>query len=381
MLNAMKKPFNLERNIVGLGWLIGGALAGAAAGIGKSAVEGAISDESYKERADYDYKLGEKQAANAYQRQVDFWNMTNQYNTPANQRNRLEAAGLNPALMYGSGSGANTAGYMSGSNQAPKSGGSSFNPRISLGDAADAAVKLASVRNIDADTSKKRAETAYTTTLVNSESIRQDLLESQVISQNLANGLADFDLSLKKELRANTVELSNQNVSRLANENNRLNAEIVDLMNRNAAFPERLGLLRQQYALNNANIGALEARAALARSGVNLNESQIRLIEERIQVITAEISRTTSEISNIQSSTALNWQTFERSEPATKGAQKRFNLENARLYQMMGIEVVNSVVQGVGSVYGAGRVAGEIKKARQLQDISTGTPGMSGYNW
>ena len=131
MLNAMKKPFNLERNIVGLGWLIGGALAGAAAGIGKSAVEGAISDESYKERADYDYKLGEKQAANAYQRQVDFWNMTNQYNTPANQRNRLEAAGLNPALMYGSGSGANTAGYMSGSNQAPKSGGSSFNPRIS----------------------------------------------------------------------------------------------------------------------------------------------------------------------------------------------------------------------------------------------------------
>ena len=177
------------------------------------------------------------------------------------------------------------------------------------------------------------------------------------------------------------MELSNQSVSRLRNQNDKLNAEITDVMNRNAMFPERLALLRQQYALNNAQIGALDARTALARSGINLNESQVQLIEERIQQISAEVSRTTSETANIQSHTALNWQTFERSEPATKGAQKRFNLENARLYQQMGTEIVNSVVSGVGSVYGAGRVAGEIRKARTLQDISTGTPGMSGYNW
>lgn len=372
MFNVMKKPFNFDRNIVGLGWLIGGALAGAAAGVGKSAIEGAMSDESYKERADYDYKLGEKQAANAYQRQVDFWNMTNQYNTPANQRKRLEEAGLNPALMYGSGSGSNTAGYMSGSNQAPKSGGSAYNPRISLGDAADAAMKIAQIRNVEADTSKKKAETAYTTTSTTSETIRQDLLSQQVIGQDLANGLADFDLSLKKELRSNTVELSNQSVSRLRNENDKLNADIVNVMNRNAMFPERLALLRQQYALNNANIGALEARAALSRSGIRLNESQIQIIEERIQQIAAEISQTTAAVANIQSSTALNWQTFERSEPATKGAQKRFNLENARLYQQMGTEVVNSVVQGVGGVYGAAKTAQQINTVKGARRLYSG---------
>ena len=365
----MKQAINLDRNIVGLGWLIGGALGGAALGAGKAAVEGAISDKSYEKRAQLDYEYGEKQAQSAYQRQLDFWNMTNQYNTPVKQRERLEAAGLNPALMYGAGSGANTAGYMSGANQAPKSGGSSYNPRISLGEAADVAIKASQIRNIDADTQKKKSETRYTDASTTSEGIRQQLMSSQVIGQEFANGLASFDLELKKELRSNTVGISNATLTRLHNDNDKLNAEIVDLMNRNAMFPERLSLLRQQYALNNAQIGALNARKALDHSGIRLNESQVQLIEERIQEITAAISRITSETANIQSNTALNWQTFERSEPATKGAQKRFNLENARLYQQIGTEVVNTVVQGVGGVYGAARSAqaiGALKGARSL---------------
>jgi hypothetical protein len=44
-------------------------------------------------------------AREMYGRQVDdnirFWNMQNQYNTPTQQVSRLEAAGLNKALMYG----------------------------------------------------------------------------------------------------------------------------------------------------------------------------------------------------------------------------------------------------------------------------------------
>ena len=66
----MKQAINLDRHLVGLGWLIGGALAstaaGAAAGVGKSSVEAAISDKSYKKRAQWDYEYGEKQAENAY---------------------------------------------------------------------------------------------------------------------------------------------------------------------------------------------------------------------------------------------------------------------------------------------------------------------------
>lgn len=44
-----------------------------------------------------------------YSKNLEMWNRQNEYNTPANQVKRIKAAGLNPALLYGSGSVANTA--------------------------------------------------------------------------------------------------------------------------------------------------------------------------------------------------------------------------------------------------------------------------------
>lgn len=42
-----------------------------------------------------------KAAKQAYERDIAFWNMQNEYNTPANQMARLKEAGLNPNLIYG----------------------------------------------------------------------------------------------------------------------------------------------------------------------------------------------------------------------------------------------------------------------------------------
>lgn len=47
--------------------------------------------------------------------QWDMWNAQNAYNTPAAQMKRLKEAGLNPMLVYGSGSHSFTAGSMSAS--------------------------------------------------------------------------------------------------------------------------------------------------------------------------------------------------------------------------------------------------------------------------
>lgn len=45
-----------------------------------------------------------RQAELAYQRELDMWNRNNEYNTPTNQMARLKSAGLNPNLVYGTGS-------------------------------------------------------------------------------------------------------------------------------------------------------------------------------------------------------------------------------------------------------------------------------------
>lgn len=72
----------------------------------------------YNDAKDNSWKLVENQQ----QFQTDMWNKTNEYNSPAAQRERLEAAGLNPYMMLNGGS-AGTAQTMSGASGAALSGG------------------------------------------------------------------------------------------------------------------------------------------------------------------------------------------------------------------------------------------------------------------
>ena len=57
--------------------------------------------------------LAERSAQKQYDRQIDFWEMQNEYNSPLNQRIRLQEAGLNPVAAAGDIGGHNTAGSLS----------------------------------------------------------------------------------------------------------------------------------------------------------------------------------------------------------------------------------------------------------------------------
>ena len=51
-----------------------------------------------------------KLAEYGYNKDLEMWNQQNQYNSPIEQMQRLKAAGLNPALVYGNGAVGNSAG-------------------------------------------------------------------------------------------------------------------------------------------------------------------------------------------------------------------------------------------------------------------------------
>lgn len=72
----------------------------------------------YNDAKDNSWKLVENQQ----QFQTDMWNKNNEYNSASAQRERLEAAGLNPYMMMNGGS-AGTAQTMSGASGAAPSGG------------------------------------------------------------------------------------------------------------------------------------------------------------------------------------------------------------------------------------------------------------------
>jgi hypothetical protein len=102
-------------------------------------------------------------ATKSYERQIDFWERQNAYNTPKAQMDRLRDAGLNPALMYGKGNTGN-AQNLSGVQKANVQG-----PQLAQSAAAGAQISLINAQrrkleseadNIDADTEKKGGELA-----------------------------------------------------------------------------------------------------------------------------------------------------------------------------------------------------------------------------
>lgn len=80
-----------------------GSVVKGAVGIGTSYFENQqfLKDqkELNKQKFGYDRQLADE----AYQRDVAMWNLQNAYNAPAAQMQRLEQAGLNKNLVYGSG--------------------------------------------------------------------------------------------------------------------------------------------------------------------------------------------------------------------------------------------------------------------------------------
>lgn len=86
-----------------------------------------------------------------YQKDIEMWNRNNQYNSPAAQMLRLKNAGLNPNMVYGTGSVVGNTTTQMPHYQAPRMN-YDINPGLNLGDAlamyADTKVKSAQADNL-----------------------------------------------------------------------------------------------------------------------------------------------------------------------------------------------------------------------------------------
>lgn len=77
-----------------------GSLIGGIAGIGQSAIEARTAKRNTDMTIDANRKMAEYQ----YSKDLEMWNKANEYNDPASQMKRYQNAGLNPNLIYGTGS-------------------------------------------------------------------------------------------------------------------------------------------------------------------------------------------------------------------------------------------------------------------------------------
>ena len=83
----------------GLGYFTGGA--SGVVGVGSDLLQSSYNQAMQKDMAAYNAQMQQGLNDRAYQQNLAMWNLKNEYDSPAAQMARYEAAGLNKNLIYG----------------------------------------------------------------------------------------------------------------------------------------------------------------------------------------------------------------------------------------------------------------------------------------
>ena len=156
-----------------MGSVLSGGLSAAgslASGI-MSAIQGKKDRKAYENQQHLNRVFENEQASKAYQRQVEFWKMQNEYNSPAEQMARLRAAGLNPDLAI-SGNVQNSAGGLSS---------------VSKGNAPSASYAPPTDFSAFENAAQKAAQTVKTVAESKLTQVETSLQEKKVIAQEIDN--------------------------------------------------------------------------------------------------------------------------------------------------------------------------------------------------
>ena len=213
------------------------------------------------------------------QQSIGLWREQAAYNTPQNQMARLKAAGLNPNLVYGNISSANASqapALLAHQNVAPQ-----VDP-----------LTLAQIRNINADTEKKKSETkeSESNIQVNASQIR----------------LNDWTIDMQQQLTTEQVKIMQQSLQKSIAETNEITQKAENLKVEWSILDEK----RQQEIIKTAWEELLkqeEYRKAVAEA--NLTEKDVEIAIQQLmwnpKLWQAEISFKNAETNLANSQKAL----------------------------------------------------------------------------
>lgn len=242
------------------------AVAGAASSLLGTGANAYATGRLNKKNRKFQKELYEQQRADN-ERQ---WHMTNQYNTPLSQMNRLKEAGLNPMLMYGSGAGgAGNAGstptsatFQNYEDKPPNFDFSSLGGYIGF-------------RQQAAQTDNTRANTRLLA--VQEDKLRADIANTTIDTINKTN----IDKIQKRELEMPLVETAYQTLTKLQAETE--------------AIPQNVKISQQNADANTANslTNADNARTQAHQAQTNRMSAESNILRNKYlnHLTTAEADR------------------------------------------------------------------------------------------
>lgn len=191
-----------------LGSLIGGTLSGIGNVVG-TAMSNNQSRQNIALNARYQQQLADQEFAHNLQ----LWNMTNQYNSPASQMQRFKDAGLNPHLIYGKGDSGNAGSI---SYQRPDTD-LRFQPRsVQFGELfngiSNAIGTLLNLKRLDTDTRKVDSDISVNQARINE-------INQNVVNKQVDNLLKHLDYNQKRSLFPYQMDMLKQQISNLQLDN------------------------------------------------------------------------------------------------------------------------------------------------------------------
>lgn len=287
-------------------------LSAAAGGAGSliSSIGGLItrnSDRKFQQRLMREQNnFNAQEAEKSYQRQVEMFNMQNQYNSPANQRQLYQAAGFNPNLAMSGSAGTAAA---TGASSAPQASSGtapdvrSQNPMAALGDFAGIVSSLSQAKLNESKANNLNSQTQgqdlnnryqtfinelqqkygekdflsqmhnrdYQTAMYDSQTALNDALRD---GQKITNQLSDFELKYMSPAQLGVFVADEQlkiiqaDLARADAAKSRAEAEEI----------YRLLPLKLQYIA--AGIWELRTQAMMNMSSARLNNANSALLEE-----------------------------------------------------------------------------------------------------
>lgn len=194
----------------------------------------------------------------AFDRNYQMWQENNAYNAPSAQMQRLQEAGLNPNLVYGSGS---VVGNTSGST--PQYNAPHINPVSSGGFVSDA-VKDGLL--LGQQVKQIKANTTYTETQADVAKAQMAKLSAETAESLQRTARSKFDLGLAQTLRQNSIDVANANLDSV-----RTNTQLNQV--RMAVAKLDLELKPLQGKLTESQISKLKAETSRVLWDLNLEQS------------------------------------------------------------------------------------------------------------
>lgn len=343
-----------------------GALVGGLSSIGAKKRQKDLMD--YQAQLQYEY--GERAAENAYQRQIDAWNMQNEYNTPEAQRQRLEQAGLHGASLF-AGASPGEASQLPSVGMGATGSGSSLqlqsNPVMtSVLQGIQVAQALANLDLTRSQSDKNKAQTA--TEAYKQASMQADVALKKVYRQHEGVKMAVTEINEsilqateQAQIDAAWLNTAQGRLSIKTSEQNLLNlAEQYEaLQNKNELFPLEKQQAQLQLSQMAQQIACNKALEDFYRARTDLTNYEKQVIAAQVQEIFSRIDLNRSQYNLNFSSKRLNDQLAGESRERTGllGKQSEAFGRESWMHVITGYgNMAASIIQGVSSAVTAGKM-------------------------